>query len=74
MPPENANFVGVLILVLEADFARPVLRTIFTDDEFKLKVGFLHHHPFYRLPDVRLVIVGDHVDRNHRIPAKLLSI
>ena len=67
MPPEYADLVGMLFLILEADVAGFVLRTVFANDKLELEVRFLHQHTFNRLPNVGLVIVGDHGHGNSRM-------
>ena len=72
--PENADFVGIFLLVLEADLAGFVGGAVFADDELKFKIGLLHHHAFDGLADVGFMIVGDHVYRDDRVLAELLGI
>ena len=74
MPPEDADFVWIFLLVLETDFAGLVVGAVFTNDEFEFEVSLLHHYAFNRLPNVWLVIVGDHVNRDNRMLAKFLGV
>ena len=71
MPPEDADFVWILLLVLETYFTRLILRAVFTNNKFEFEIRLLRHNAFNRLPNVWLVVVGYHIDGYDWTLAKL---
>ena len=62
MPPKNTDFVRVSLLVLKTYLTSLVGGCILADYKFKFKIGSLHHYAFNRLPNIRLMIVSEHMN------------
>ncbi len=64
MPPKNTNLIRVSFLILKADFPCSILRAIFTNDYFILKVRYLLQYPIKTFPNVLFLIICNYPHRN----------